>query len=86
MPRERRQAQQERQPLPTQELEGDVNGTSNKTRTNKEIHYSTEMIWGTKSHYFLSKISVDTLKEKTVLTEFHSKGWVDKWRKPSETI
>lgn len=57
-----------------------------QTRADKEIHYSTEMIWGTKSHYFLSKISVDKSKEKTVFTEFHIRGWEGKWRKPSETI
>lgn len=48
-----------------------MNGNLNKTRADKEFHYSTELIWGTKSHYFLSNISVDKLKGKTVLPEFH---------------
>lgn len=69
-----------------QELEGDVNGNLNKTRANKELHYSTEMIWGTKSHYFLRNISVDKLKGKTVLPEFHIRGRENKWKKPAETI
>lgn len=69
-----------------QELEGDVNGNLNKTRADKEFHYSTEMIWGTKSHYFLSNVPVDKLKGKTVLSEFHIRGRENKWRKPAETI
>lgn len=71
------QAQQEKQPRPTVELVDDVSSNLNKTRADKEIHYSTEVTWGTKLHYFLSKISADKLKEKTVLTEIQIRSWED---------
>lgn len=76
-PEREEQAQQEKQLLLMQELVDNVD--SNKTRGGKEIHYSTETTWGTKSHYFLCKISADKLKEKALLTEIQIRGWEDTW-------